>query len=94
MHSKEVLMQMKAAIIRLTKQNRPFRERAGTLVGAKSTISLDDHKIIFLVKKNPSQHLAKSRTLWRRYKYHCQRLQSRDNFMNVNTEGLSQNANY
>lgn len=39
-------------------------------------------------RETPSQHSGKSKILWGRRAYHGQSLQSRDIFMNVNTEDL------
>ena len=124
MESKDILMQVKEAIIRLEKLHKSIRV---TVIGVarptiwsilineecivelnnismpgrlQMTTKLDGHRIRSLVKnkqtvnkKKPSHHGDRLRTLWRRCAYHCQSLQLRDTFMNVNIEGLLWNAN-
>ena len=49
---------------------------------------------VFFDQKILSQHGDKSRIIRRRSAYHCQSLQSRNIFMDVNTEVIQQGSNH
>lgn len=85
-----MVTQVKEPIIRLKDQNKPIREI--TLGVAKSVICDSSFPQL---KKFPTQHLDKSIAVSRKQAYQCYlTLQYRDALMNVNGEGLQQDAKH
>ena len=76
------------------------RERTGELSNTKrpgrpqKTSVVDDRPILSLIKKNPSQQLARSRKLSRRKVYLCPSQQLREDFTRGNTEVSPQGVNH
>ena len=65
------------------------KECPGELIKTKSSVRPQN---TYRGRKTPSQHLARVRKLSGKQAYHCHNVQSRDAFMNLNTECLPQCA--
>lgn len=89
-------MQIKEAIIQLKSVSRNYR--SVQINNVQHFLFTEDHErqlkqVLEFFPYFFSPHLAKSKTLLKRYAYRCESLQSRDLFKNVNPERLHQDEN-
>lgn len=78
---------MREVIVRLKKRNKSIKEIRKPLGRPQKTTKAD-------YCKPYSQYPDRSRIIWRRQTYHCQGLQSRDAYSNVNIDSVYQGAKH